>query len=68
MKFSVILDSVHSVIVPSETKEGFTWKQAISSVIEYCQESGYKLQAEYFEVVSDNQEQYLSGQFPIVLV
>ena len=67
MKFSVILDSVHSVIVPSETKEGFTWKQAIHSVVEYCQESGYKLQAEYFEVVSDNQEDYLAGKFPLHL-
>lgn len=67
MKFSVILDSVHSVIVPSETKEGFTWKQAIQSVVEYCQESGYKLQAEYFEVVSDNQEDYLAGKFPLHL-
>lgn len=67
MKFSVILDSVHSVIAPSETDEGFTWKQAVQEIVEYCQECGNDLQAEYFEVVANHKDEYLSGAFPLFL-
>ena len=34
MSFSVTLDSVQSVIDPSEG--GMSWKEAIDSVLEYC--------------------------------
>lgn len=67
MKFSVILDSVQSVIVPSDSKEGYTWKQAIQAIESYCYDCGYDLQSEYFAVVSDHQEDYLAGTFPLVL-
>ena len=67
MKFSVTLDSVNSVIAPSETGQGFTWKQAIEEVVSYCDESGYSLQREFFQVVSDSKEEYLAGKFPLVL-
>ena len=68
MKFAVVLDKVCSSIVPSDTSEGFTWKQAVQEVIEYCKEADYLLQEEFFEVVYENKDAYLSGNFPIVLV
>lgn len=67
MKFSVVLDSVRSVIAPSETGEGFTWKQAISEVLDYCRDSGNDLQEGYFECVADHKDEYLSGTFPLSL-
>ena len=68
MKFSVTLDSVNSVIAPSETGQGFTWKQAIEEVVSYCDESGYSLQRDFFRVVADSQDAYLDGTFPLQLV
>nr|QMP83786.1 MAG: hypothetical protein [Caudoviricetes sp.] len=68
MKFSIILDSIQSTIVPSDSKEGYTWTQAIQAIESYCRDSGYDLQSEYFAVVSNHQEEYLSGTFPLILV
>ena len=67
MKFSVILDSIQSKIVPSEDTVGLTFKQAVDEIINYCQEADYSLQEEFFHVVREHQEQYLSGQFPLLL-
>lgn len=66
MKFSVILDSIQSKVVPSEDS-GMTFKQAVEEILDYCREAGYTLQEEFFQVVSENQEQYLAGKFPISL-
>ena len=67
MKFSVILDSIQSKVVPSEDTVGLTFKQAVDEIINYCQESEYSLQEEFFHLVREHQEQYLSGQFPLSL-
>jgi len=65
MGFCVILDKVCSVIEPSENNGGMTWDQAIDHIIEYCREAEYFLQEEFFEVVKNNQSDYLSGKFAI---
>lgn len=65
MKFSVVLDSIKSYIVPSEN--GMTFNQAINHIIEYSNESGYELQASYFSEVLKNKDDYLNGTFSLDL-
>ena len=64
--YSVVLDEKHSSVIPSENA-GMSFVDAVNCIIDYCIDSGYNLQADYFESILDHEKEYVSGNYPVIL-